>query len=236
MSFNYGWRGPNIVKDGLIIYLDPGSPNSYFNKTSTTIKDISGNGNNGTLFNFGSQIKYNSDNGGSILLDGIDDEIVHPLTTSIQSINTTNELTISVFFKINFLNQYKDIVGINKVSGNNPFCFRVNDSNQYLFDCEVGGVRKVSFYSGTTNDIYNQWVQLSATIGGGKVYTYKNGVQDGNLNASGNIKTLDSYFGLLPLGYGRFSGNVSQILLYNKALTAQQILQNFNTTKSRFGL
>jgi len=231
MAGRIGYYG-GMVRDGLVLHLDAAKRDSY-PRLGTTWFDLSGNGNNGTLFN---GPIFNSDNGGSILLDGSDDEIVHPLTTSIQSINTTNELTISVFFKINFLNQYKDIVGINKVSGNNPFCFRINDSNQYLFDCEVGGVRKVSFYTGTTNDIYNQWVQLSATIGGGKVYTYKNGVQDGNLNTSGNIKTLDSYFGLLTLGYGRFSGYISQILLYNKALSASEILQNYNALKGRYNL
>ena len=38
-----GWRGPNITKDGLLIYLDPSSPNSYYQlQGGTTLKDISG--------------------------------------------------------------------------------------------------------------------------------------------------------------------------------------------------
>jgi hypothetical protein len=39
MSFNSGWRGPNIVKDGIVLYLDPGSPNSYYG-SGNTWKDI----------------------------------------------------------------------------------------------------------------------------------------------------------------------------------------------------
>ena len=51
MSTVGNWRGPSIVKDGLVLYLDAGSPNSYFNKTSTTWKDMSGSASNGTLIN-----------------------------------------------------------------------------------------------------------------------------------------------------------------------------------------
>ena len=52
MAFSYGWRGPNIVKDGLVLYLDAGSPNSYpLINSSTTWKDISGNANNSSLVN-----------------------------------------------------------------------------------------------------------------------------------------------------------------------------------------
>jgi hypothetical protein len=72
MSTTGNWRGPNIVKDGLVLYLDPGSPNSYYNKTSTTIKNISGNNDNGTLVNGPT---YNTGSGGNIVFDGVDDYI-----------------------------------------------------------------------------------------------------------------------------------------------------------------
>ena len=235
MSTVGNWRGPNIIKDGLVLYIDPSSPNSFFNKTSTTIKDISGNGGNGTLINFGSQTIYDSNNGGSIIFDGTDDGVVYPLSTSIQSINVTNQLTLSCFIKINFISQYRDIVGINKLSGGNPFVFRIHENNQYFFDSDIGDIRRLVYYSGTSNDILNQWVQLSATIGDDMVCIYKNGVKINSLSVSGNIKTLDSNFGSLPdLGYGPFSGNISQILLYNKKLSDSEILQNYNILKSRF--
>ncbi len=62
MSTVGNWRGANIIKQGLVLYLDPGSPNSFYNKSNTTIRDISENTNNGTLTNFGSQTIYNSIN------------------------------------------------------------------------------------------------------------------------------------------------------------------------------
>ena len=72
MAFSYGWRGPNIVKDGLVLYIDPGSPNSYFDKSSTVIKDISGNNITGTLVNGPT---FNSANGGAIVFDGSNDYV-----------------------------------------------------------------------------------------------------------------------------------------------------------------
>ena len=69
MAFSYGWRGPNIVKNGLVLYLNAGSPNSFYSPTAgTTWKDISGLTNNGTLFNGAS---YSTADGGSISFDGI---------------------------------------------------------------------------------------------------------------------------------------------------------------------
>lgn len=225
-----------IVKNGLIVLLDAAKKDSY-DRLTLNWKDISWNGNNGSLINFGSQNIWDGDNGGSILLDGTNDEIICPLSTSIQSINTTNQLTLSCFIKINFTNQYKDIVGVNKLSGGNPFVFRIHENNQYFFDSDVGGIRRLVYYSGTSNDILNQWVQLTATIGNNIIYIYKNGVQISSLSVSGNIKTLDSNFGsMYDMGYGPFSGNISNIMLYNRALSSTEVLQNYNALKGRFGL
>ena len=233
-----------IVKNGLIVLLDAAKKDSY-DRLSLNWKDISWNGNNGFLTNFGTGVSgytttqtiWTIDNGGTILFDGINDEVICPLSTSIQSINTTNQLTLSCFIKINFISQYRDIVGINKLSGGNPFVFRIHENNQYFFDSDIGGSRRLVVYSGTSNDILNQWVQLSATIGNDMVYIYKNGIQISSLSVSGDIKTLDSNFGsMFNMGYGPFSGNISNIMLYNRALSSTEVLQNYNALKGRFGL
>ena len=64
--------GPKIVTNGLILALDAGDRNSYIG-SGTTWKDLSGNINNGLLFNGPS---FSSANGGSIVFDGIDDYVV----------------------------------------------------------------------------------------------------------------------------------------------------------------
>jgi hypothetical protein len=65
------FTGPNIVTDGLVLYLDAANQKSYPG-TGTTWNDLSGNGNNGTLVNGPT---FNSDNNGSIVFDGVDDYV-----------------------------------------------------------------------------------------------------------------------------------------------------------------
>jgi hypothetical protein len=87
-----GWDGPPIVKNGLVLYLDAGSPNSFYPLTAgTTWKDISGNTNNSTLTNGPT---YNSANGGSIVFDGADDTLLGSSTSALISNNFTLQVTI----------------------------------------------------------------------------------------------------------------------------------------------
>ena len=65
------FRGPNIVRSGLVLALDAADKNSYPG-TGTTWKDLSGNSYNGTLTNGPT---FNSNNRGSIVFDGVDDQI-----------------------------------------------------------------------------------------------------------------------------------------------------------------
>jgi hypothetical protein len=37
-------------------------------------------------------------------------------------------------------------------------------------------------------------------------------------------------------GFAKFTGNIASVQIYNRALSATEVLQNYNATKSRFGL
>lgn len=63
--------GPNIVESGLVLLLDAGDKNSYLG-SGTTWQDISGNNNSGSLVNGPT---FNSGNGGSIVFDGVNDQL-----------------------------------------------------------------------------------------------------------------------------------------------------------------
>ena len=230
------YTGPQIVTSGLVLHLDAGNTKSY-SGTGTVWYGRAGNlnggvVNNGTLVN---SPTFDSGNKGSIVYNGTNQYVTCPLSSTIQSINTNNALTISTFIKTTSTSEYRDFVGVNKVSGNNPFVLRANIGNQYFFDWEVGGVRAQNTYPGTTSDILNKWVQLTATIGDGSVKIYSNGLQVGSTVAvSGSIKTIDSDFRVGMLGYNYFVGSISNTQLYNRALSATEVLQNYNATKSRF--
>ena len=85
-----------IVKNGLVLMLDAAKKDSYA-RLGTTWRDISFNGNNGTLTNFGSQTKWNSNNGGSIIFDGTDDQISIPNSSTY---NNTMSKTVDVWINV----------------------------------------------------------------------------------------------------------------------------------------
>ena len=62
-------NGPKIVTDGLVLHLDAGDPRS-FDGNSTTWRDLSGNGNHGTLMN---GVGYTNSNKGGMVFDGVND-------------------------------------------------------------------------------------------------------------------------------------------------------------------
>ena len=92
--------GPNIVTNGLVLYLDAGNTKSY-SGSGTTWTDLSGNGNNGTLTNGPA---YDSANLGGILFDGNNDYITVPDNSSLTSF-TNMTLEILVKYNVNNKNQ-----------------------------------------------------------------------------------------------------------------------------------
>ena len=227
-----------IVKDGLVLDLDAAKKDSYPG-SGTTWSDISGNQNNGTLTNGPT---FNSDNGGSIVFDGVDDRVF--INTSI---NTGQNFTVSVWM-------YATLLGTTRraLVGNS---YNYSTSNGWFFSTSGASTNNTFFFSVGADLAYrvaaantlslNQWYYLTAVCqnGGGSINLYSNGniittyaasLQTTNtviyttaeLNIGARISTfLDPY-----------SGNISLVQIYNKALTAQEILQNYNALKGRYGL
>ena len=230
MAFYYS---PKIVTDGLVLYLDAANPNSYVSG-STTWRDISRGGNNGTLINGPT---YSSLNGGSIVFDGINE---YGSVISNQVI--TNDFTFTVWAKRDgdtsttiggMFGNHNHI----ELSGANIF-FR--NSSTVVSIAAGNGVTRPAFqisiprlntewnfyvirYSGTTFQLYFNGILLdsrTAVV-----------VQSLNSNRYGIGIWALSY---LPEYY--LNGKISQCSSYNRALSPDEILQNYNATKSRFGL
>jgi hypothetical protein len=83
--------GPNIVVDGLVLYLDAANQYSYVSG-STAWNDLSRSNNNGTLINGPT---FNSANGGSIVFDGIDDYV-----SFVSNPSLTNQITVEVWIQL----------------------------------------------------------------------------------------------------------------------------------------
>jgi hypothetical protein len=221
MSTTGNWRGPNIVKNGLILYLDPGSPNSYFDKTGTAIRDISGGINNGTLAN---SPAYSSANGGSILFDGVDDAI--NLTNNNLSRASGQDFVWNVWIKTPaVLSGYKMILSTNA----NYYYLALFD-NKIAFD--VVGIPLTRFGTLATNTWYNITIVRDNQVD----YVYVNGSSIATRSNNGG------YSGTMAIGKWNFNNtlfynsNIAIVSIYNKSLTPAEVLQNFNAFKTRFGL
>jgi hypothetical protein len=247
MAFNYS---PKIVTDGLVLYLDAANQYSYVSG-STSWNDISRGGNNGTLVNGPT---FNSANGGSIVFDGVDDFV----SGSDMPLRFGNSFSLSSWIywdgldktNISFLSKR------NGPSGNyNQYAFTINNGDPY-----GGGTGKVvGFFAredGNTSTAFDTY--LTYTFPAAGIYNITGIINttsqqfyiNGNIASSSSINYTGKTFNIsgrdLLVGaardnagtgiIGAFNNKIYNVQIYNRALSATEVRQNYNATKTRFGL
>ena len=225
---NY-YKGP-IVTNGLVLALDAGNLVSY-GGTGTSWKDLTANANNGTLTN---GANYSSLDGGSIVFDGTDD-YVYVAPTSSTNISDTMTAEVWVYYQ----------------SGNGRI-FQKDDNNtgQFTRCWEIGGYQgqfRIEMWHSNGNTTLgfgnsltvNSWTHLSMTFDGVNIKLYQNSVLVSTVNFPGDIRTDIN----TPINLGgRWSSNeylngrISRAQLYNRALSANEVQQNYNAQRGRFGI
>ena len=216
--------GPKIVKDGLVLFLDAGNIRSYVGSGNTAF-DLSGFGNTGYFIN---GTTFNSSNNGTFAFDGTNDQITMGTASSVKPTN----LTFACFFKVNTINAVNVIAGKQGTGiGAASYALVVQNGN-LNFRIESGGIQDAS-YTFSNTSTYNYAV---GTYDGSALKLYLNGALVGTATTTVSIVYSDSY----PLLIGYYANafatnmNVGSLKLYNRALTAQEILQNYNATKGRY--
>lgn len=220
------FRGPNLVTDGLVLALDAASTRSYPG-TGTTWYDLSGNGNDATLENGAS---VNSD--GNVVLDGSNDRVGIPDNNGDFDIGTSS-FTISVVNNQGLEDSYYHLFAFDDQQN---FALKANrsgaSSNPYrLYVYQGSSITFTNSYI-----VPNTWQFITLVRDGGSHKLYIDGEISDTVQATAkNISTSNVY-----LGWGWGSEYTPQtrgpVLMYNRALTASEVLQNFNAQKSRFGL
>jgi hypothetical protein len=224
---------PRTITDGLVLCLDAANRKSYPG-SGTTWTDLSGNGNTGTLVN---GVGYNSGNLGSLSFDGVDDNISISYNASLKP---ATAITMESFCYIQnnsatwaSLIQYPQ----NSSSHTSPFfewAIYLNMSSRVLHTRIDGEA------ASSPNNVwnFNEWVYVAITFENQSVKYYVNG---SNVGSSSITKTSIVYEANNPVYIGKnasgtepFEGQLGNIKVYNRALTAAEIQQNFNATKSRF--
>ena len=209
-----------IVTSGLVLSLNAADRNSYPG-SGTTWTDMSGNGNNGTLTNGPT---FSSANGGSIVFDGVNDysENILPVYSSF---------TISIWIYL--------ISGVAILSYG-------NSSSRPILLLDISDINNLRVY---VNDYYqtysgvlaiNKWNCITICTYITPTATREVYINGGFIGSNTyNIDTNQIGVLRFPV-FGQLSsfGNhrVSNCIVYNRALSASEILQNYNAQKSRFGL
>jgi len=226
--------GPNTVIDGLILYLDAANTKSYVSGSSTWI-DLSQSRSNGTLVNGPT---FSSANGGNIVFDGINESITIPLSGS-----TANNYTFNIVMKSNTMdsniNNRQALFGL---SNNNSQTFRI-------FSLEIWGNAGRGF-RGTGGSVQNvdyfvyTWTP-TADANNINIYTVTLDSTGQQIYVNGVLRTTVSQaytsdFNSIRLASrvvdNRWNGSCYNFSMYNRILTSQEILQNYNATRTRFGL
>jgi hypothetical protein len=223
---------PNIVRDGLVYYIDAANTRSYSGSGNTAYElKLSGIG--GTLVN---GTGFSSANSGSFIFDGTNDYIQVP----VNYIPTGNQVTVCLW---NFGTTAQSSSVFNAHKNDNSRMINIHlpwsDSAVY-WDAgySVGTYDRVNTATLSSSQWqgWHHWAfTKNATTGVMEIYL------DGNLNVSGTGKNRtmnvadEAYIGRFQItGSAYHIGRVSLLHLYNRALTAQEVLQNYNATKKRY--
>jgi len=216
-------HGASIVRNGLVLYLDAANQKSYPG-SGTAWYDLSGNGKNSTLTNGPTY------DGQSIVFDGIDDYSSSNLT----GITNFGAITINVWF-------YSNVSTNSCLINTLPFVLHFRGAGFYLRSSD--GVTDSGYLGWQTAPAGSVWNMLTGTWNGTTMKLYLNGNKQSNelsyaggstglLRANGNV-TIGGYFNV---SQPWTSGKLSNVKIYNRALSDQEIQQNFNAIRGRYGI
>lgn len=247
----YSLPAVGVITDSLILHLDAGNSSSY-GGSGTTWTDLSGNSNNGTLTNGPT---FDSNNQGSIVFDGSDDYV--NLGTQINSDIANTDVTISFWAYIDSTANDEVFVAMSDLQTSRPLVIWY-DSSVFAGSVDNDGTGDVG--AGTTNAITvmvtstgsnehrfatgnnvltaNTWHNIAVVLDvtNNAFYTYIDGVEQAKWvsdNTSTGIMSSTNGF-RIGGGFPYLDGRIAHFLAYTKALSASEVLTNYNRLKDRY--
>jgi len=227
MAFAYS---PKIITDGLVFAVDAANKKSYPG-SGTTWTDLV-DSNNGTLTNGPT---YDSANGGSIVFDGANDYVA--IAEGGMSFPDTNaDFTLEVVVSTNDIINSQTLFQQENLGGTGrAWIYLDNGNSPRYFSTYLGGsdVFLTSLANPAASTVYHLHIKYES----GDIHIGYNGVWYQSQTKSIDENSLGSF----RIGSGKntnlpFDGNIYCVRVYDRALSASEILQNYNALKSRFGL
>jgi len=232
--------GPDIIQDGLVLALDAADRNSYPG-SGTTWNDVSGNSNTNTLF--GSPTFSSTFNGG-LVLNGTSQYTTASDSTSLRP----TSFSIDTWFRPTSFNLFSNIISkpFNGPVWTSPYLsymIRINNTGTVL-ECSTntGGTYRAlqPNYTFVANTTYNITFTLNSSTGA--AVAYLNGAVLSSTTFTAGAISYSTPPLIIGAGYGAspvgeyFAGSIYSVKIYNTILSATNVLQNYNSQKSRFGL
>ena len=236
---------PSIVTNGLVLNLDAANIKSYPG-SGTTWSDLSGNNNTGTLTNGPT---FSRDRGGSIVFDGSDDYVGWNSLSQVKWQNW-NSITVECVF---------NLVSYNGATSGRQYLFDFRDSGGIdgafgcFYDSSILTPLGFKLFYNTVGNSYEEplittfslgqlvyyQVTFDKTTSTNNIRHYINGDNVFNRSVVINSNTTNNgrvWIGRYSPGGYQWNGSIYTFRAYNRALSASEVLQNYNATKSRFNL
>jgi len=220
-------RGPRIVTNGLVMALDAADRNSYPG-SGTLWTDLSGNRNNGTLTNGPT---FAGANGGGIVFDGTND-YVNTSSAALYAPSGTICVWVKSSTPSDIYNSHSAASNQNTLwaglyAGVNKLTFRLGNGTSST-DIEIASNL---IFDGGFHLVCTTWtvgVEMAIWLDGVKLIS--------SANAYLCVPSATLEIGYKSWGQAPYNGSIYNLMSYNRALTATEILQNFNASRARFGI
>jgi len=228
-------HSPKIVTDGLVLCLDAADPKSYPG-SGTAWTDRSGEENDLTGTGASSNPTFDSTNS-SISLDGNTQRFQSSTNCSVVGDQTLE----AVFYEDSATAPHTTVMCTDTAYQYGIKLMSFKNNNRYGFWLGFGTSSHLGMVNATLDNdvVYHLLGTYKASTGQVKIYLDGVLKTTSTISTTGNVSLNDGkitvgldYHGLNS-GYS-MNGNVFLSRVYNKALTASEVLQNYNATKSRF--
>ena len=230
--------GPNIIEDGLVLAIDAANKKSYPG-SGTTFTDLTRNDNNGTLQNAPT---YSTNDLGTLSFNGTDEYIDFSATSTT---NIRGSITAAMFCKSNGVSSTAWSIYWSGVSKYNQFILGPNSNNYKMSFLVHSGTWYPTDYNsrdwGQSGIDIRDWHYYTGVYNNstGMLYLYVDGVEEdsadiGSLTLSDDPNSF--VIGKRDVSTDYLNFTLSHAQIYNRALSQQEVLQNYNALKGRFGL
>jgi len=229
---DFGNITTNIIKNGLVFNMDAANRASTIPSTSTTKTfntvdtAISGT--------FAADAQYDSSTiSPSFAFDGTGDDID---CSSPSFLNNLNQLTVSTWINSNNKGNDDGVVSWWATSANRSFTLNLETSGNIRFAVFNSGGTIAASYINTSDWSTGNWYNVTGTYDGSNVKLYLNSILKDTVSLTGQIRSVTAT--LFIANYydesKNYNGNIGPVQIYNRTLSANEVLHNYNALKGRF--